>query len=132
VRCNRNKSKFWVNTDWYRSSRNSLSYDRYIVGQKDDTRSKLFYFTDYNVSVNNTYPTPDYTSGIESIVTDALISQLFKNNIGNGFSLTKIISSYKGVPDDDSKRKATKAFDAVFSGVDGSSMLLDFNNAGDK
>jgi len=125
VRSNRSKTKFFVNEDWFNNPRTYMSYDKYNPKYNEDTNAKIFYFSSYNVSVNNVYPSVDYNC-VEDIVTDTLISQLFKSNIGNGFSLTKVVSIIGAIPDEQTKRRATDKFKDVFSGVEGEGFLLDF------
>lgn len=129
IRSNKNKSKFFVNDDWANNPRTYLSYPKYNVKSNEDGISKIFYFNSYSISVNNVYPLSDYKC-IEDAVTDMLISQFFGKNIANGFSLTKILKTFKGVPADDEKRRATQKFKDVFTGLDGDGLLIDFNNEG--
>lgn len=131
VRSNRSKTKFFVNEDWFNNPRTYMSYDKYNPKYNEDTNAKIFYFTSYNISVNNVYPSVDYHC-IEDVVTDTLISQLFKTNIGNGFSLTKVVSIIGAIPDEATKRRATQKFKDVFSGVEGEGFLLDFATEKDK
>lgn len=129
VRSNKNKSKFFVNDDWHNNPRTYLSYPKYNVKNNEDGISKVFYFNSYSISVNNVYPNTGYKCVLDA-VTDMLISQFFNNNIANGFSLTKILKTFKGVPADDEKRRATQKFKDVFTGIEGEGLIIDFNNEG--
>ncbi|MGF7028361.1 hypothetical protein [Sphingobacterium sp. HSC-15S19] len=131
VRLNNSKTTFFVNKDWKNTPRTVLSYPKYFPKSNDSTEPKIFYFNSYNVSVNNTYSTPDYKC-IESAVTDMLVTQLFKNNTANGFSLTKVIKTFKGILNDDDKARTTKKFREIFSGAEGENMLVEFNTQQEK
>jgi len=126
VRLNNSKTTFFVNKDWKNTPRTVLSYPKYFPKSNDTTEPKIFYFSSYNVSVNNTYPTPDYKC-IESAVTDMLVTTLFKNNVANGFSLTKVIKTFNGQVSEDQQRIITKKFRDIFSGADGENLLVEFN-----
>lgn len=127
IRLNKSKTKIFVNSDWYRNPRTYLSYDRYNPKvQYDDNNAKIFYFDSKDVSVNNVYPQPDYYGAIESIVTDGLITTFFKNNIANGFSLTKIMHMIGSMPDEQTKRQTTQKFKDIFTGVDGEGLIVDW------
>jgi len=127
VRLNNSKTTFFVNKDWKNTPRTVLSYPKYFPKSNDTTEPKIFYFNSYNVSVNNTYPTPDYKC-IESAVTDMLVTTLFKNNVANGFSLTKVIKTFNGQVSEDQQRIITKKFRDIFSGADGENLLVEFNS----
>ncbi len=131
VRLNNSKTTYFVNKDWKNTPRTVLSYPKYFPKNNDSTEPKIFYFSSYNVSVNNTYPTPDYKC-IESAVTDMLVTQLFKNNVANGFSLTKVVKTFKGILNEDDKARTTKKFRDIFSGAEGENMLVEFNNQQEK
>ncbi|WP_159729205.1 hypothetical protein [Sphingobacterium sp. 18053] len=126
VRLNNSKTTFFVNKDWKNTPRTVLSYPKYFPKSNETTEPKLFYFSSYNVSVNNTYSTPDYKC-IESAVTDMLVTTLFKNNVANGFSLTKVIKTFNGQVSEDQQRVITKKFRDIFSGADGENLLVEFN-----
>ncbi|WP_313448255.1 hypothetical protein [Sphingobacterium sp.] len=126
VRLNNSKTTFFVNKDWKNTPRTVLSYPKYFPKSNDTTEPKIFYFSSYNVSVNNTYPTPDYKC-IESAVTDMLVTTLFKNNVANGFSLTKVIKTFNGQVSEEQQRIITKKFRDIFSGADGENLLVEFN-----
>lgn len=126
VRANNNKSKFFVNNDWFASTRNILSYDRFIPNHNEDGRSKVFFYSNYSPSVNNIYSEVDYSGAIESIVTDMLINEFFQNTIQSGFSAGHVISSFTtGVPSDEQKRIATRKFEDNFSGANGNKFILE-------
>ncbi len=127
VRLNNSKTTFFVNKDWKNTPRTVLSYPKYFPQSNDSTEPKIFYFSSYNVSVNNTYSTPDYKC-IESAVTDMLVTTLFKNNVANGFSLTKVIKTFNGQVSEDQQRIITKKFRDIFSGADGENLLVEFNS----
>lgn len=127
VRLNNSKTTYFVNKDWKNTPRTVLSYPKYFPKSNDTTEPKIFYFNSYNVSVNNTYPTPDYKC-IESAVTDMLVTTLFKNNVANGFSLTKVIKTFNGQVSEDQQRIITKKFRDIFSGADGENLLVEFNS----
>lgn len=131
VRLNNSKTTFFVNKDWKNTPRTVLSYPKYFPKSNDTTEPKLFYFSSYNVSVNNTYSTPDYKC-IESAVTDMLVTTLFKNNVANGFSLTKVIKTFNGQVSEDQQRVITKKFRDIFSGADGENLLVEFNSPNGK
>lgn len=127
VRLNNSKTTYFVNKDWKNTPRTVLSYPKYFPKSNDTTEPKIFYFSSYNVSVNNTYPTPDYKC-IESAVTDMLVTTLFKNNVANGFSLTKVIKTFNGQVSEEQQRIITKKFRDIFSGADGENLLVEFNS----
>lgn len=127
VRLNNSKTTFFLNKDWKNTPRTVLSYPKYFPKSNDTTEPKIFYFSSYNVSVNNTYSTPDYKC-IESAVTDMLVTTLFKNNVANGFSLTKVIKTFNGQVSEDQQRIITKKFRDIFSGADGENLLVEFNS----
>lgn len=129
VRSNKNKTKFFVNDDWMNNPRTYLSYPKYNVKSNEDGITKVFYFNSYSISVNNVYPLADYKC-IEDAVTDMLISQFFGKNIANGFSLTKILKLFKGVPSDDEQRRVKEKFTKAFTGVEGEGVIISFNNEG--
>ncbi|WP_312745926.1 hypothetical protein [Sphingobacterium multivorum] len=131
VRLNNSKTTFFVNKDWKNTPRTVLSYPKYFPKSNDTTEPKIFYFNSYNVSVNNTYPTPDYKC-IESAVTDMLVTTLFKNSVANGFSLTKVVKKFDGKINEEQKRIATKKFKDIFSGAEGENMLIEFNSPQEK
>ncbi|WP_313268746.1 hypothetical protein [Sphingobacterium sp.] len=131
VRMNNSKTTYFVNKDWKNTPRTVLSYPKYFPKSNDTTEPKIFYFSSYNVSVNNTYPSQDYKC-IESAVTDMLVTTLFKNNVANGFSLTKVIKTFKGILNDDDKARTTKKFREIFSGADGENLLVEFNSPQEK
>ena len=129
VRPNKNKSKFFTTDDWQLNTRNLSTFDRYIVGNNQDGKSKMFYYSNYTPSVNNVFGELDYSGAIESIVTDTLINEFFQNNIQGGFSPAHIISSFKGVPSEDQMRLANRKFTDALSGVDGLKFILDYNTS---
>lgn len=127
VRMNKSKTKVFVNSDWFKNPRTYLSYDKYNPKvQYEDTNAKVFYYSSYRVSVNNVYPKPDYHNGIESSVIDSLITEFFKNNIANGFSLTKIMHVIGTMPDAETKKRTTNQFREVFTGVSGDGFIMDY------
>ncbi|WP_164108255.1 MULTISPECIES: hypothetical protein [Sphingobacterium] len=123
VRANKSKSKFFVNDDWFNFPRTYFTYEKYNVFKNEDFQPKIFYFNSYNISVNNVYVEPDYNC-IEDVVTDMLISKLFKNSIANGFSVGKVITVLGAIPDEQTKNRATAKFKDVFNGVDGENFML--------
>lgn len=131
VRMNKSKTKFFVNKDWKLTPRTFLSYPKYQPKNNDNTEPKIFYFNSYNVSVNNVYASQDYKC-VEDAVTDMLISTLFKNNVANGFSLTKVVKTFKGQGNQESQDKTSKKFRNIFSGIEGENMLIEFNTANEK
>lgn len=135
IRSNRSKSKFFVNDDWFNYPRTYFTYEKFNPKKTygvDEVDPKIFYYTSKKVSVNNVYTKPSYNSAIEDILTDTLISQLFKNNVGDGFSLTKVITNYGAIPNDEGKRLATRKFKDVFSGTEGDGFLLAWATDKDK
>lgn len=131
VRMNNSKTTFFVNKDWKNTPRTVLSYPKYFPKSNDTTEPKIFYFSSYNVSVNNIYPSQDYKC-VESCVTDMLVVEMFKNNVANGFSLTKIIKTFKGNLNEDQQRVITKKFREIFSGVEGQNLIVEFNSPQEK
>lgn len=126
VRANNNKSKFFVNQDWFASTRNILSYDRFIPNHNEDGRSKVFFYSNYSPSVNNVYSEVDYSGSIESIVTDMLINEFFQNTIQSGFSAGHVISTFgTGIPSAEDVRMATRKFENSLTGVDGNRFILE-------
>ncbi|MDR2269386.1 MAG: hypothetical protein LBF27_00655 [Sphingobacterium sp.] len=131
VRINNSKTTFFINKDWKNTPRTVLSYPKYFPKSNETTEPKIFYFSSYNVSVNNIYPSQDYKC-IEACVTDMLIDEMFKNNVANGFSLTKIIKTFKGNLNEEQQRIATRKLREILTGVEGQNMLVEFNSPQEK
>ncbi|MCC8409920.1 hypothetical protein LJ707_13360 [Mucilaginibacter sp. UR6-1] len=130
IRSNKNRTRFWVCQDWIKR-RDVLTYNRWIKGDNEDRKSKIFYYTGYAPSVNNIYPDVDYKAAITAMVTDMLINNWFKNNIEDGFSPAHIISFFKGVPTSEEGRDFERKFKATYSGSDGLKYLINYDNGGD-
>ena len=85
IRCNEDKSMFWYSNDWFSQSTNLLDYDAWRPGGNTDGYSKIYFYSSYAPTVNNVYPTPEYSGAIQSIETDIAIRLFNINNIKNSF-----------------------------------------------
>ncbi|WP_428329050.1 phage portal protein [Mucilaginibacter sp.] len=129
IRCNKDRSKFWYSNDWFFDPNILLSYDIWTANSNPDGKSKVFFFTSYAPSVNNIYPTPDYSGAIKSIETDIAIRDFQINSIENSFSVSSIITFLSGSPNDEVKRQITNKIQNSFTGQNGGKMIIGFENA---
>ena len=125
VRCNKSKTKFWFNEDWS-ISRKTIQYERFTKNNSDST-SKLYYFDGYFPSLNNVYSQPEYNGAIKSILTGIEISKFNLNNIKNHFSVSNIISFFRGsnVPEE-TKLSILKELKQTYTGSEGQKYIVDF------
>jgi hypothetical protein len=127
VRCNKSKTKFWVSEDWNLNCR-PIIYDRYKPNSKDN-KSKIFFFDGYNPSENNVYPTPEYSGSIKAIQNDIEIRNFNLNNIRNNFSVSTIITFFRGSNvSEDIKLKVFKDLKDSYTGSEGRRMIIDFQD----
>ncbi|TWR26898.1 hypothetical protein FPZ42_07640 [Mucilaginibacter achroorhodeus] len=131
IRANKSKTKFWVCDDW-QAKKQVLTYDRWIRGQNEDGKSKVFFYQGYVPSANNVYPEVKYKSAITSMVTEMLVNDFNKNSLEDGFSAAHIISFFKGIPTSDDARQFEKKFGERYSGVNGLKYIINYNNTEDK
>jgi len=129
IRCNKDRSKFWYSNDWFYEPNILLSYDIWTASSNSDGKAKVFFYTSYSPSVNNIYPTPDYSGAIKSIETDIAIRDFQINSIENSFSVSSIITFLGGAPNDEVKRAITNKIQNSFTGQNGGKMIIGFENA---
>ncbi len=126
VRANRSRTMFQVCDDWYANSRNVLSYDRWVKGKNEDGKSKIFFYSNYSPSLQNVYPSPDYSAAIKSLETDMAIREFHLNNITNGFSVASLITFYGAGLPPEQKRDFEKKIGSAYSGANGAKYIIDF------
>jgi hypothetical protein len=127
IRSNRSRTKFWVCDDWLYKSGQQLSYDVFKLGVKTK-QTKLFVYTGYVPSANNTYPSIRYKSAITNMVIEKLVNDFLKGDLEDGFSAAHIISFFKGMPDTEAGKLFTQKVKEAYSGVRGAKYIIDFNN----
>lgn len=127
VRSNKSKSKFYVSDDWSRATE-VLDYEAYKPGTNKDLKAKVYTYQAYVPSAQNVYPSIRYESGIINMVCERLINDFGKNNLEEGFSLTTILSFFKGLPDTEAGKLFTKKVKDAYTGVKGAKVIIDFNN----
>lgn len=131
VRTNKGKTKFWYSEDWYKRIK-PIQYDRYTINNQTST-SKIFFFDGYFPSLNNVYPSPEYTGCLKSITTDVAIRDFNLNNIKNHFSVSTLITFFNGsnLPDE-VKKQVLKDIKESYSGEHGKKVIVDFQQANGK
>lgn len=127
VRCNKGKTKFWVSDDWLYNSK-PLVFDRWKP-YAEDTTTKLFFFDGYNPSTSNVYPTPEYSGSVTSILTDIEVRDFNLNNIKNHFSVSSIITFFRGSGvAEEIKERIVKDLKASYTGAQGKKLIVDFQD----
>jgi hypothetical protein len=128
IRTNKDKSKFWYFEDIIQNSRKYIVFDRFKPDSKDST-SKIFFFDGYFPSVNNVYPIPEYNGSLKSIQNDIEIRDFNLNNIKNHFSVSSIITFFRGSNvSEEIKRKIISDLKASYTGSTGKRMIVDFQD----
>lgn len=129
LRMNRMKTKFFYCDDWS-YSRKFIEYERYNPNVKiTDPKSRIFYFDGYFPSINNVYPSPEYSASIKAIVTDASITEFNLNNIKNHFSPSTVITFFNGANVTDKvKQQITNEINEKFKGETGKKFIVDFQH----
>lgn len=130
IRTNRDRSKFWYGYDYYLEPYNTISYDVWRPGINKDGYSKIFYYTNYAPTVNNVYPTPEYSGAIKSIETDIAIRDFNINNIENQFSVSSIITFFGGTASPEVQAALERKIKNSYTGVSGGKHIIGFENAG--
>lgn len=127
VRCNKSKTKFWVSESWY-DGKKPVVLDRWKQNV-DDEKTKLFFYDGYYPSTSSVYPNVEYGGAVISILTDIEIRKFNLNNIKNHFSVSSIITFFRGsnIPDE-SKRKIISDLKASYTGSEGKKLIIDFQD----
>ncbi|WP_322518634.1 hypothetical protein U0033_26620 [Chitinophaga sancti] len=127
IRTNRIKNKFWYSEDW-KFKKSDIVFDRFTPTNSEGN-SKLFFFDGYFPSNNNTYPLPEYSGCIKSILTDIAIRSFNLNNIKSHFSVSTLITFFMGGNvDEEVKRQILKDIKDSYSGETGEKIILDFQS----
>lgn len=127
MRTNETKTKFWVCNDWFMRPQTQLSYQVYKPGSNPDKDTRVFVYTPYVPSAQNTYPAIRYGSGITNMVNEKVINDFCKNDLEDGFSAAHVISFFKGMPDSVEGKKFSEKVKAAYSGAKGAKYIIDFN-----
>jgi len=129
VRTNNNKSKFWVSKDWYNGQK-PIIFDRWKIKPTEST-SKIFYYDGYCPTMNKVYQIPDYFGSIPSIILESKIKAFNLNNIDNHFSVSSIITFFRGSNvADEIRNKIVNDLKASYTGAQGKKLIVDFQDPG--
>lgn len=82
-----------------------------------------------NPKTRGDYPSPRYISATLSLDTMSLISAYHNNNARNGFTPNVVINFNNGEPDETTKKEIENKLKDKFTGVNGSKMILSFNES---
>lgn len=139
IRANKSKNKFWYNENWFMSNGKANTFDGWtsaVQMNPDETinsSSKLFFYEGYFPSAYTVYPKPEYESSIINIATDAAIADFNLNNIRNDFSVSTLITFFKGQNiSDDIKRQVVKDVKQTYTGETGKKFIIDFQDENSK
>lgn len=127
VRCNKSKTKFWVSENWSIGGK-SVILERWKEHTENET-TKLFFFDGYNPSNSNVYPAVEYAGAVTSILTDIEIRNFNLNNIKNHFSVSTIITFFRGSNiAEEVKDKVIKNLKESYTGSEGKKLIVDFQD----
>jgi hypothetical protein len=129
IRMNRDRSKFWYGYDYFLEPYNTISYEYWKPGINKDGYSKIFYYSNYAPTVNNIYPTPEYSGAIKAIETDIAIKDFNINNIKNQFSVSSIVTFFGGQASPEVQAALERKLKNSYTGESGGKMIVGFENA---
>lgn len=121
LRTNKEKSVFWYSEDWTKSYGRvkSTKYNRWDPEGADG--SSIYY---YSKSRTGVYPSPIWSSAVESCIIEEKVNKFHLNGISSGFSSSAIISFNNGVPSDEQKAEIERNFEEKFTGEDNTGRVL--------
>lgn len=104
-----------------KSSPKYLTFKVWKRGEQYRNESAVFFYTG---SKRTVYPLPRYSGSIAAIETSIRIDNFHLNAIRNNFSNNTIVSWHQGVPDEDTKKRLEKQFNAKFAGDENAGKVI--------
>lgn len=127
IRTNRSKTKFWYYEHVIHRG-NPIIFDRWKE-HTDDSVTKMFFFAGPSSSVYNVYPEPEYNSLVKTLLTDIEIRNFNLNNIQNHFSVSTLITFFRGSNvSDEIKKQVLNDLKASYTGATGKKLIVDFQD----
>lgn len=115
---------YYSNFEKYRNGKNIIKYPRYIYGAKQ--QNCIYYYK--GISKGH-YPLPSYIGAVKSIEITTQITDFHLNQILNCFNPAVVINMNNGNVDEDSANEIRERFEEHYMGVNGSKILLCFNDS---
>lgn len=131
LRTDEENDMFWYSKEWDKKKYNKVISDP-IPAYSNELRERSIFYYKEDDDTNEPYPLPMWYAALNYIEADALVSQHTYTNAKTGFSGTKLVNFYNGVPDNEGKRKVTKQFRNEHGGPSGESVIIAFNAPTDK
>lgn len=88
----------------------------------------IFAYYEYSADMIE-YPEPEYTSAINYIESDIVVSENTLSNAKGGFSASKFINFFNGEPSLEMKAEIEKKFTKKFTGPGGRKIIIAFNDS---
>jgi hypothetical protein len=124
VRTNKDRSKFYYKKNWSDRSEREQCFPAYKSGL---TTASIFGFMEYRPG-RKPYSLPGYIASINYIEADIEVSKATLTNAKTGFSATKFLNFYNGIPSEEAKGEVTNQFEHVATGSEGKKLIIGFNN----
>lgn len=128
IRTNKSHSKFWYSKEWDKGTNDNIEFDSWSNKVSESYASKIYYYSSYTPSINDTYSVPEYSGAIKSIETEIAIRDFHANNINTNFSASSIISFFNGEPTEDIKNLIEKTITDSYTGTSGKKLIVNFAN----
>lgn len=125
VRSNAANTKFTYKRDWNDRAEEGV---KNIPAFKPGIKERSFlYYKEYRAGIG-TYPLAGYVSAINYIVADIELSKHTLTNAKTGFSPTKFVNFFNGIPDDETQEEVENSFKNKFGGSIGDKIIIAFND----
>lgn len=115
---------YYYNTDWATDSENYTVLPNWEM--QPNAKHSIYYLRPYRPNAFY-YNLPSYQSCLFYCELEEKVGQYLLNTVDNSFSVLKMINFNNGIPDEESRRKATKEIKDKTTGVKGDKVVVTFN-----
>ena len=126
IRVNKQGTEYQFKNDWKDRGEAAIKIPAFKPGLRC---SSIFAFKQYKQGAG-VYALPDWWAAINFIESDIEVSKHTLTNAKTGFSASKFINFYNGVPTAEGKRDVTRQFRNEYGGSSGEKIIIAFNPPG--
>lgn len=123
VRTDEEATCFYYKKDWTKYGE-PTKYPAFVAGIKE----ACVIYVKGQKNQSEPYPLPDYVQACNWIESDIEVSKGVLTNAKSGFSASKFINFFDGIPTKDEQRSITRRINNAATGSDGIKVLVGFNN----
>lgn len=118
-------TKFLYKEDWTKTWEEPTVFPMFTPDCKG---TSIFCYNEYS-PYQSPYALPGYVAGCNWIESDIEVSKATLTNAKTGFSATKFINFFSGMPTDEVKKITSDKFESYVTGSEGKKILIGYNNA---